>query len=91
MRRKEILQRKSPLFPCYLGGDGVEGEETIALGGVWEVAGLGGDLVCDSGMVDECGGGFDEQEFAGGTGLEIDALRLEVPIVRAVRLGETIL
>ena len=53
MCRKEILQRKSPLFPCYLGGDGVEGEEAVALGGVREVTGFGGDLGGDVGTVEE--------------------------------------
>lgn len=53
MLRKEILQQKSPLFPCYLGRDDVEGDEAIALGGVREVAGLGGDLSGDVGTVEE--------------------------------------
>ena len=53
MLRKEILQRKIPLFPCYLSRDGVEGEEAVALGGVREVTGFGGDLSGDVGTVEE--------------------------------------
>ena len=53
MRIKRILQQKSSLFPCYLGGEGVEGEEAVALGGVREVTGFGGDLGGDVGTVEE--------------------------------------
>ena len=91
MRRKEILQRKSPLFPCYLGGEGVEGEEAVTLGGVREVTGFSGDLSGDVGTVEESRRGFDKQESAGSTSLEIDALRFEILVVGIVGLGETIL
>ena len=90
MRRKRILQRKSPLFPCYLGGEGVEGKEAVALGGVWEVTGFGGDLSGDVGTVEERWRGFDKQESAGSTSLEIDALRFEIVVVGIVGLGETV-
>lgn len=90
MPRKEILQQKSPLFPCYLGGEGVEGEEAVALGGVREVTGFGGDLSGDVGTVEESRRGFDKEESAGSTSLEIDALGFEIFIVRAVGLWETV-
>jgi len=91
MRRKRILQRKSPLFPSYLCCDSVEGEEAVALGGVREVTGFGGDLSGDVGTVEEIRRGLDKQESAGSTGLEIDALRFEILVVGIVGLGEAIL
>lgn len=91
MRRKEILQRKIPLFPCDLGREGVEGEEAVAFGGVREVTGFGGDLGGDVGTVEERRRGFYKQESAGSTSLEIDALRFEILIVGIVGLGEAIL
>ena len=90
MLRKEILQQKSPLFPCYLGRNRVEGEEAVALGGVREVTGFGGDLCGDVGTVEERRRGFDEQESACCTSLEIDTLRFEIFIVRAVGLGKAV-
>ena len=91
MRRKRILQQKSPLFPCYLSRDGVEGEETVAFGGVREITGFGGDLSGDVRTVKERRWGFDKQEPAGGTSLEIDALRFEILVVGIVGFGEAIL
>ena len=76
---------------CYLFGEGIEGEEAVTLGGVREVAGLGGDLSGDVGTVEERRRGFDKEESAGSTGLEIDALGFEILIVGIVGLGETIL
>ena len=90
MLRKEILQQKSPLFPCYLCRDGVEGKEAVTLGGVREVAGLGGNLSGDVGTVEERRRGFDKEESAGSTGLEIDAMRFEIFVVGIVGLGETV-
>jgi hypothetical protein len=90
MRRKRILQRKSPLFPCYLGRNRVEGEEAVAFGGVKEVTGFGGDLSGDVRTVKERRRGFDKQESACCTSLEIDTLRFEIFIVRAVGLGKAV-
>ena len=55
-----------------------------------EVTGFGGDLGGDVGSVKERRRGFDKEESAGGTGLEIDALGFEVLIVRAVGLREAV-
>ena len=55
-----------------------------------EVTGLGGDLGGDVGAVKERRRRFDKEQFAGSTSLEIDALRFEILIVRAVGLGEAV-
>ena len=53
---------------------------------MWEVTGLGGDLSGNVGTVKERRRGFYKQKSTGSTSLEIDSLRFEVLVVRAVGL-----
>ena len=75
---------------CYLCRDSVEGEETVTLRGVRKVTGFGGDLSGDVGTVEERRRGFDKQESAGCTSLEIDTLGFEILIMGIVGLGEAV-
>ena len=79
------------ILGLYHPGYGIEGEETVALGGMGDVTGFGEDLGSDIGAIEEFGGGFDEQQLGFSACLKIEALRFVESVVRVVGLGKTVL